>query len=172
MFLCNARSNTNLGFNLAELSIMLVVAGILAAIGIPSVLQMFEKFQSDSAFNQVRGAIEQAQLQAIRLSRTCTITIDETNKEITLNDPDVDTGCLLEELSLPNSTEIRTNRDDGNVAFNFRGNTNTQQTIVVYDEDQFNRKCLVISNGIGMIRGGDYEGNLDADISPSSCNTQ
>ena len=70
-------ANANLGFSLIELSLTVVVIGVLAAITVPGFIQMYERFQANSAFDQVRGAIKEAQLQAIRRSTTCTLTIDE-----------------------------------------------------------------------------------------------
>ena len=155
-------ANANLGFSLIELSLTVVVIGVLAAITVPGFIQMYERFQANSAFDQVRGAIKEAQLQAIRRSTTCTLTIDEANKKITTTN----SGCLINAVTLPSSTSITTNGSGKTVSFDFQGNTGILQTIVVSNNSKNYNKCLVISNGIGMMRWGNY------DISSTSCTTQ
>jgi prepilin-type N-terminal cleavage/methylation domain-containing protein len=183
MLPCNAllrrrphhRRNANLGFTLAEITATLVIIGILAAIGIPNFLGMYQRFQANSAFDKVRAAIQETQLQAMRLGTTsgCTLIIDEAAKTITVDapadDPTKYRGCLLEKVKLPDSTIIKTN--NGTVRFNYKGNTDTLQTIVVSDNTQNYKKCLVISTGIGMMRSGFYSGSL-ADIDPDDCDTE
>jgi prepilin-type N-terminal cleavage/methylation domain-containing protein len=172
------RRNANLGFSLAEITATLVVIGILAAIGIPNFLGMYQRFQANSAFDKVRGAIQETQLQAMRLGTTsgCTLKIDEAAKTITVDapadDPTKYRGCLLEKVKLPDSTIIKSNNDA--VKFDYKGNTPSDadvQTIVVSDNTQDYKKCLVISVGIGMMRSGFYNDSL-TDISEDSCDTE
>ena len=172
MLLSHVR-NTNSGFTLIEASVVAALVGTLAVVGVPSFLQMFQRFQTNSAFDQVRGAVKEAQLQAIRTSRTCTLTINETNRRITTATT-ADNGCLLNTVQLPDSTSIRTAAADRTVRFNFQGNTNTTQTIVVYNNSTNYNKCLVISNGIGMMRWGNYTGNPNPSntLNGDFCNTQ
>lgn len=109
--------NTELGFNLVEISAVTLLVGILASVTAPGLLAMYQQFEADDGFNQLRGALQQAQMQAIRRSQDCTVTLDTTNKEIT-GDP----GCLLETRELPDSVTI--NHTGANtITFNIRGGT-------------------------------------------------
>ena len=167
MLLSHVR-NTNSGFTLIEASVVAALVGTLAVVGVPSFLQMFQRFQTNSAFDQVRGAVKEAQLQAIRTSRSCTLTLNETNRRITTSD----NGCLLNTVQLPDVASIKTSASDKTVRFNFQGNTSTTQTIVVSNNSKNYNKCLVISNGIGMMRWGNYTGDPNATLDENSCRSQ
>lgn len=170
MLLSNVR-NTNLGFSLIEISITLVVVTLLAVIAVPSFIQMRERFEANSAFDQVRGAIKESQLQAIRLSKTCTIKIDTTAKTIAVNNATTDIGCLLSTITLPSSTSVITNSSTKTVGFTFKGHTASGQTIVVSNKSKDYNKCLVISAGIGIMRWGNYTGDLSEPTS-AGCKTK
>ena len=159
--------NTESGFNLVEISTVLIVVGILASVAFPSLWGMYWEFEAEDAFNQVQGALKEAQVQAIRRSQNCTVTIDTTNKEIT-GDP----GCLLETRELPDSVTIDHTGTDS-INFNIRGGTGvaSAKTIVLYDPHQSKKRCLVISAGIGIMRSGQYTGDLESPIDPASCMT-
>lgn len=157
--------NTELGFNLVEISAVTLLVGILASVTAPGLLAMYQQFEADDGFNQLRGALQQAQMQAIRRSQDCTVTLDTTNKEIT-GDP----GCLLETRELPDSVTI--NHTGANtITFNIRGGTGDGRTIVVSDPQQSQKKCLVIAPGIGIMRSGNYTGDIASPISSASCTT-
>ena len=161
----------NLGFNLIEISAIALVVGILAASSIPSLWGMFQQFRTDESFNQLRGAIQEAQSQAIKRSQPCTIVIDRGNKEIRVNDPTVDSGCLLKTREIPDNVDLNLN-GTSTITFNIRGGTAvaSAKTIVMYDAGESRKKCLVISGGIGLMRTGNYEGtNPSASVDPNQC---
>lgn len=178
----NARTK-NQGFTLVEILIALVILGVLSAIAAPSFLSLFNRNKVNDALAQVRGALQEAQRQAIRNSKSCTVTIDPTTKRIT-GSPD---GCLPTERDLCDERDASNNCVKAAVAiitnltgtppslqFSFRGNTNKLGTIVVYSSDSSTNKmgCLVVSNGIGVMRTGYYDGSIasTAAIDPNSCN--
>jgi prepilin-type N-terminal cleavage/methylation domain-containing protein len=175
--------NTNLGFTLIEISIGLLVLTLLAAVSIPQIGNfaiMLRRFQTNSTFDEVKNTIKEAQRQAIQLGKTCQIKIDTTAKTINVNNETTDRGCLLNPLnfdaltspSTNNPTTIKTSSSDGIITFHFQGNTDTLQTIVVSNESRDYNKCLVISNGIGMMRSGEYNGYPSSTPDPDSCKTQ
>ena len=176
MLLFNARNN-NRGFTLFETLIIVAIVGILSAIAAPSFLSMFNRNKVNDALEQVRGALQEAQREAIRKSQSCTVTIDTTNKKIT--SPCLVTGSrdLCEEKdNFGNCTKSRvaiaTNLNSSSIQFSFRGNTTASGTIVVYSSDNSTNKkgCLAISNGLGIMRTGDYNGSTTS-VSASNCTT-
>ena len=178
MLLFNAR-NRNHGFTLFEILIVLVIVGILSAVTAPSFLAIFNKNKVNNALIQLRGALEETQREAIRKSKSCTVTIDTTSKKIT--SPCLVTGTrdLCDERdSSGNCTKSRvalvTNLSGTppTIQFSFRGNTNAMGTIVIYSSDNStsNMGCLAISQGLGIIRTGSYNGSTTS-VSASNCTT-
>lgn len=179
MLLSNAR-NKDQGFTLIETLIILVIIGVLSAIAAPSFLSMFNRNKVNESLDKVRGALQEAQREAIRKSQSCTVTIDTTNKKIT--SPCLVTGTrdLCEKRdSSGNCTQSRvaiaTNLSPSSIQFSFRGNTTASGKIVVYSSDNSTSKkgCLAISNGTGIMRTGEYSGSTSSttEITSGTCTT-
>jgi prepilin-type N-terminal cleavage/methylation domain-containing protein len=79
MLLSNAR-NKNQGFTLIETLIILVIIGVLSAIAAPSFLSMFNRNKVNDALDQVRGALQEAQRQAMGKSRSCVVVMTPSNQ--------------------------------------------------------------------------------------------
>ncbi|NCS29069.1 MAG: prepilin-type N-terminal cleavage/methylation domain-containing protein [Microcystis aeruginosa F13-15] len=94
----------NQGFTLLEILVALAIAGILAALTGPNLLAWLNSNKVQEATDAIQSALQDAQKQAIRLGRICTINFtDETGtgptvyQQITALDEDSkpDPGCLL-----------------------------------------------------------------------------
>lgn len=179
MLLSNARKNSE-GFTLIETLIIVVIIGILSAIAAPSFLGLFNRNKVNDALSQVQGALQEAQRDAIRKSKSCAVTINTTDKIIT--SPCLVTGSrdLCDERnSVGNCTKSRiaiaTNLigTPPIITFSFRGNTTNSGTIVVYTSDNSSSKkgCLAISNGLGIMRTGNYTGATSSAITDDACTT-
>lgn len=81
---------------LLEISIVTVIAGILAAIAVPSMMGMLQGNKVKQGVDQVYSALQDAQGQAIRRGQKCTIKFDNsvTPPTIALNSSSQDKGCL------------------------------------------------------------------------------
>jgi prepilin-type N-terminal cleavage/methylation domain-containing protein len=167
------KHSNNRGYSLLEMILTVVVVGILAAIAIPSFIGWFDRHRVNEGSAQVKGAIKEAQRQAIRRGRRCKIRIDTT--KITVSAPESSVNyndCLLNERTLPTGVAIKTNYTTPVITFSPRGNTNSAGTIVVYSADGAQtKKCIVISLGLGIMRSGDYTGNVSTSISATQCKT-
>ncbi|MCZ8104238.1 MAG: prepilin-type N-terminal cleavage/methylation domain-containing protein [Burkholderiales bacterium] len=128
----------NQGFTLLEILVALEITGVLAALTLPNLLAWLNSNKVQEATDSIQSALEDAQGQAIRLGRICTINF--TNG--TGNNPTVyrqitasEAGCLVAtntnagSLSLPqeifmvvnNFTNVPTTSSSLGVQFSFRG---------------------------------------------------
>jgi prepilin-type N-terminal cleavage/methylation domain-containing protein len=154
------------GFTLIELLVVVVILGISAAITAPSFVNSWRQSQTNLALNQLRLAFQQAQANANRMSTSCQISIAENPNNYTITGSPA--GCFSETIIVDrNITDISSTSSAGppwNVAFTFSSTTFNQQTFTIARRnaggsvDTSNANCLVISNGIGMIRIGKKDG--------------
>lgn len=176
MLLLIARKN-NQGFTLAEVSIIVVIAGILAALVAPNLIGWFHRQQVEDALDSVRGALLEAQREAMRGSQNCTVAIDSTNDSVT-GDCLVTGDRNLRESDLAvGFFGVATSRVDmkSNITstqFSYRG-TNTlgsAGTIIFFSNGSSNeQRCLVISSPLGMIRTGTYTGDPSSSVDSNKC---
>jgi Tfp pilus assembly protein FimT len=197
----NAR-NKSRGFTLAEQAVLIAVMGILVMIAVPSLLSMFDRFKLDQAIVSVRGALQESQRQAIRLSQACVVSLD-------LSEGHVTGRCLVTgDRNLPERVEtisnIKPTKIDGPDKNHGAGNDKTgiQLTFGVLGTAEFevestkdtastaipsdpsgkfvfympetavkDRKCIAISNTLGLTRVGVYSGLLEKskDLSTGTC---
>jgi prepilin-type N-terminal cleavage/methylation domain-containing protein len=145
----------NDGFTLVETLIVLVIVGILLAIATPSFLAMNNKAKLNDALNTVRGAMLEAQREAMRKSKNCTVTLNATTNKITSSD-----GCLVTgDRTLPQGIILAYNGSD-TINYGMRGNTTTNKTIRLSLADGSGQtKCLAVSLPLGIIRLGIYDAN-------------
>ena len=165
----NTRNNQEKGLSLIEMIITVIIVGILAATTIPSLLGLFNQNRVTEALSEVKGAIKEAQRQAIRRGKTCKIKFDEVTikgkirHRVTIvtntDEPGSNySGCLLRERILPEVITLDTSLPGKTprIIFSHRGNTTSSGTIALFASTQGIQKCLVISNGLGIMRTGNY----------------
>lgn len=185
----------NQGFTLIETLAVVVIVGILSAISAPSFLSLFSREKVSAASDQLRGALQEAQREAIRRSKTCTVYIpDATQAQLIskcfvtsdgtstgLSGAGIADGIAVKKLD---NVAIASNLTSNPkiITFSFKGNTsidvptNVVPKIVLYSSDGSTQKktCLAISNGIGIIRTGNYAGSTTpgTDITAGTCTTK
>lgn len=164
--------NKERGFTLTEMLVTVIVTGVLAAITAPSLVGLINRNQVKEAQRQVESALQEAQRQAMRRGKSCSIEIDPTNRKI--KNPSGGDGCLLSERKL--SDQVLMTADDGKsntISFTHKGTTETAKTpktIVVYSSISNEKKCIVIADILGTIKTGDYTGNINTPpLSITSC---
>lgn len=167
----NKSYQQNLGFSLWETIVTVIILGILSAIAAPSLIGLYYQTQVKSSLRQVEGAIREAQWQAIRKGKKCKIKLAQisingksrnTITIVTNSDPGESSsnyqGCLLSDRILPETVDIITNIPGATnkITFSYQGNTPSSGTIAISAAGTDTKKCLVISNGLGIIRTGNY----------------
>ena len=163
---------------LLEIIITTVITGIIAALGTPSLMAMLQGDQVKQGVDQIQLALQDAQKQAIRHSKKCTIQIetktDQDYFSLDIKDAN-DLGCLGGvDKELPKGIEVVMNGNQlqGGVTFSFKGTTTEKGTFVVRPtRGKGEQRCLVISDGLGIMRTGIYDANAaNNTIDSKHCN--
>lgn len=175
MLLCPVR-NQEKGFTLLEIVVVVIIIGIISAIAAPNLLGLFSRNRVIAAMGEVEGALREAQKQAIRNGRSCSITINGGG----VFNPAGGNGCLLNNrvLNDPNNASLivlNSNRIGNDITFSGKGNItidgpNPMPVLVVSLPNGTNeQRCVVIQNTLGSIRTGDYVGNPAGVLDPNNC---
>ncbi len=163
-YLAVTTRKVNRGTNLMEVTITAIIVGVLAAFTGPSIMGILYGNQVNEGLNQLQNALQEAQQQAMRRGRSCSIVLDKSTTPPSLSvDTNDDRGCLVNtDRKFPNKVAIDF-AGSGNrrtFSFSFKGTTTTSRTIIVKAKDgKGKQKCLAISNGLGIMRTGIYDGS-------------
>ncbi|TRU95744.1 MAG: prepilin-type N-terminal cleavage/methylation domain-containing protein [Microcystis wesenbergii Mw_QC_S_20081001_S30D] len=187
----------NQGFTLLEILVALAITGVLAALTLPNLLAWLNSNTVQQAADSIQSALEDAQRQAIRLGRNCTINF--TNP--TGNNPTVysritasEAGCLVSanagSLSLPQEIFMVVNNfstlgSSPGVQFSFRGHVpglaftppEDQAIILLYSAADASadpypnqeKKCIVIASLLGIVKQGTYTGTSLTNLDARQC---
>ncbi len=153
------------GFTLIEVMVTVIILGIMAAITAPSLVDSWRQAKANEALNQLRSSLQQAQANANRLSRSCTVTVNSDTNDYTISGSP--SGCLQETITIDRNIVDISSSSSSNpwtVSFTIRGTTTNQQTFTIARKnslsgvDSSNANCLVVSNGLGLVRTGKKNG--------------
>ena len=172
MLLYNAR-RSNSGFTLIEMLATIVIIGVIAAIAAPNFLGLLNRNRVNEAARQIEGALKEAQRQAIRRGRQCSISINPGSKIISNPAPPANgapaNGCLLSNRNLNNLIQLNTNTTT--ITFSGKGNiTATPRPVLIVSIPNGTnlQRCVVLDSLLGSQRSGEYSGTPTTPVS-SSC---
>jgi prepilin-type N-terminal cleavage/methylation domain-containing protein len=160
------RSPQTAGFTLFELLAGLGIVGILAAIASVSFLGMVERGRVNEAANVLRGMIQTSQREAIKKSQDCIIRLPPKQTR----DPVISSSCAATGDRQLRNVAIQYNQTN-QIRINYQGRLSQRRTIVVYSNNTGYKRCLVVSNFIGMTRTGRYTNPSVATVSADFCQT-
>ena len=163
----------NYGFTLIEMIVTVIIVGVIAAIASPNLLGLLNRNRVNEAMRQIEGALKEAQKQAIRSGRQCTINIDTTSKMITNPTSASVDGCLSSIRVLDDSVQLNSSRTSitysgkGNITID--GSNPTPVLVVSIPNGTDKQSCVVIQNALGSSRTGDYSGTIPSTPLPANC---
>lgn len=170
MLLYNARKS-NSGFTLIEMLVVVIIVGVIAAIAAPNFLGLLNRNRVNDAAQQVEGALKEAQRQAMRKGKPCTVDINTTSKTISSSGAN---SCLLSTRDL-NQNNIQLNSNRASIDFSGKGNiTGTPSPVLVVSMPNGTnlRKCVVLEGVLGTLRSGDYDSTGTIPTTPLSASCQ
>ncbi len=146
---------SNSGFTLLETLVVLAVVGIVAAIGTPSFLAMYQRQQLDNAVGIVVASLQEAQQRAIEQNRSCLVTFDAGQAKILANGRN---HCLVTgDRFLPAGVTLA-HSGGSTISYGAKGNTIDNRTIFLnISRSGASPKCVVVSAPIGILRQGNYD---------------
>lgn len=164
----NFQRHRDEGFTLVETLAVVVMVGIMAAIAAPGMLGFLARSKVDRSFSALQNMVQITQREAMKRSQNCEITLPKNGSKNAVLTSD----CLITGSETLTDVFIKYNYvSSKKIKFDYRGGTSPLRTIAVYSPDTNYRRCLVISNGIGMTRSGVYTKETKSNLSATYCQT-
>jgi type II secretory pathway pseudopilin PulG len=160
-------SKTEQGFTLIEGITIVVMVGILAAIGGPSLIGLLNRAKVEQATEDFKIALVEASRKSKEKACSVEFELKLESYKVFSND-----GCLLSQREFPKEVKIASNITGEKLNFTLRGDIDrslsTGETIVLYNQGDSYRKCMVISD-LGFVKIGNYQGSTSGTISETYC---
>ncbi len=167
----SVNNRKNRGFTLLEILIALVIAGILSAVSLPSLLGLINGNEVKQAQDQVVSALRDAQKQAMRRSKKCEITINTGSNPVTITPKTTsDQGCLSSGSQTLSKGITVVSNNGNDFTYSFKGHTTNAKTLTISSNGTNQVRCIVVSMHLGIMRSGVYDGDATSPIA-GNCKT-
>jgi len=162
------------GFTLVELLVVITLAGVLAGLSGPSLLNSWNNEKLNSASKLVTSWLEQARKRSLQNSTACFTELQASNsslKTVCLDQPSNVSELLINE-QLPNLKDIIFTIKQSTpctvegstythcISFTPRGTTNTSLNLELrLGATDSSGRCIAVMEPIGLIRSGKLRSN-------------
>ncbi len=160
---------TSAGFTKTEMVVTIAIIGVLSAIALPGFLSWLANRTVEEATADVVGTLREAQAEALRLNQGCRVQIDTATNLLSaqtippLGNPTAPvTNCLptgSRQLNEDPQLQLSSSFGANTLNFTYRGTAPTSGIIVVRHQAGTRPRCVVLSEGIGVIRDGFFSGD-------------
>lgn len=151
-----SRKRGRAGFSLVEMMFVLLIIGLMAAMGMPRMMRWFSTLGSKSAVNQVIADIQLARIQAVRQGQTVSLRIDQEGRRyrVTADSANGTVARTIKTVSLTGGNYANTYLEPttARIAFDSRGLLRTGSyggAVVVRRGDVSNRLQVT---GLGRVQ--------------------
>ena len=151
------------GFTLLELIVVILFASILVAISAPSFSALNRRNKVTQDLTSTKNALLEAQIGAMRRGQSCTLSFS------TATPPTISSStgnCLLTGTRTLYNVSMNVYKDGTGAAssltFDYLGNmteTNPITIVLQYSNNIGDKKCIVVSQPLGLIATGKYTGS-------------
>jgi prepilin-type N-terminal cleavage/methylation domain-containing protein len=173
------------GFTLIETLVTVVLIGVFATIATSSFLGWLDSRRIEDVTAQVESALKEAQAEAQKRSRSCSVEISPTAITAT---PSTCLPTGIKDLTKLGVTTLAKNQSGTTLSTNLtapvrvrishKGNIsfsspNPEAIITVFHQNGTTAqgRCIAISSGIGIMRRGRYVGQNPRTPFPNNCET-
>ena len=167
----------SLGFSLVELTITMVLVGILSGVSAPLLLRSLQQERLKGATREVVSWLEDVRLRAVQQSQTCAIEIINSNAIFQTN-ADINSCANINRLDLPNDVDNakkivicsydsiaalsgttncpneENEKEITDIVFTPRGTASQGGLIKIHFSDKVPNRCISITQPLGMVRQG------------------
>jgi hypothetical protein len=127
-------------------------------------LGVMNKNKVQNSLYEVKGALQEAQRNAIKMGKECKVVmnadINPTYLSVDANSTYI--GCLSSQGIDLSGITVTENFPGSSIRFSYKGNSTNLGTIVFHSSKTNAKYCLVFSNLLGIMRSGIYTEEIPA----------
>lgn len=163
------------GYTLIELAIALVITSILAALGLPTVFTLLRGNAVANTADNLEYIVREVQHRARYYKEGCSIIFLEDNANHSTPPIRLSGECSLQLGKISDKVQVSTNLVDSQVSFSFQGimtspsTTGEHAMIAIATDNIPEKRCLIMSNLLGVVRQGIYDGSMQETPVESKC---